>query len=108
MGSGTGALRGLFVAIMFLGFTWFVLVGILANQAVQSAMIVTIPSSRNFKMEKLIERERHIAGHRDSDFNYASKESWRTTWSSLSSIEPGVLLGENDVSIVCALIYVGD
>ncbi|KAK9272714.1 hypothetical protein L1049_003091 [Liquidambar formosana] len=74
-GGGVRVLRTLFGALVFVGFIWFLFVGILANRVstkTTTATITTIPSTLNFKHLKLIGRERHSA-HKDLDLNYVSK-----------------------------------
>ncbi|KAA8530294.1 hypothetical protein F0562_005003 [Nyssa sinensis] len=58
-------------AVSFMAFIWFLFVGVLSNWETKTTT-VTIPSTSNPKLLKLIGTERH-AVYRDLDLNYVSK-----------------------------------
>ncbi|CAK9162854.1 unnamed protein product [Ilex paraguariensis] len=61
------------VAILFVGFIWFLFVGILGKQVTKtSSNSIAVSSKGNFKLLKLIGTER-LSVHQKFDLNYVSK-----------------------------------
>ncbi|GMP29088.1 hypothetical protein CsSME_00004354 [Camellia sinensis var. sinensis] len=73
MGGGGRVLRALLGAVFFMGFIWFLFVGVLASRVTRTTTTTIHESTaKSDELLKLIAKERQV-GHWDLDPNYESK-----------------------------------